>query len=786
MSKAQANERRLAVILFTDVVGYSARMQRDETGTLALVRADFERLRAHGAQHGGEVLNTMGDGMLLSFSSAVQAVTCALAAQEEFSARGNAALQHRMGIHLGDVFRQADGGVAGDGVNLAARLQTKAQPGTVCLSQSVFDAVKGKVPMQVTPLGAQTFKNILEPVSVFLVAPAGHALPVASRTAGRRLGWLGLGVVAAAALGVFLWLSRSAPSGLGATGPRPVTANPAPAADIPDRSIAVLPFTNMSDDKENAYFADGVHEDILTHLANVGGLKVISRTSVSQYRQSSKSLREIGTELGVAYILEGSVRRAENKIRVTGQLINAATDEHVWAKTYDRDLTDIFSVQAELATAIASALQIAITPQKKATLATPPTTSLQAYDHYTRARLMMEESGLSRDALRGSMPLLEQAVQLDPRFAEGWATLAFVNLQNYLLYQGASDQLAKAREALATAIRLAPTALRVLVTQRFFQYAFDEVELRIKSSEQIAQLYPNHVETRLIKANEAWAAGRWREALDETEQALSLDPRGIETLNFALGYHLALRRYDQVEKLWRVIEGVRPLSEDMRWKQAMNRFTRSGSVQEGDALLASYSAEALRSDSRTVANAAFWNFWKGDAATMLRLWRESGTNWRFSNQYSGFDHLSVATCLMKQGQREEALPLLRKERERLMAQFEEHPDSWRAAGDLAVALALLGEVDAADRQLAKMADIAGSTKNRASRGNINMYMACVLAWLDRKTQAIDLFANNINEPGIYEIWRIHEVRHGVLWWPLQGDPRFEALLNDPKNNAPLF
>ncbi len=772
-------ERRLAAIIFTDVVGYSARMQRDEPGTLALVRADFARMRELCSRHSGEVLKSTGDGLLVSFGSVVQAVECALAIQREFGSRPPEALQHRIGIHLGDVFREG-GDVVGDGVNLAARLQTRARPGTICVSQSVYDAVKGKLPLQAESLGPQIFKNMAQPVSVYLLAPEGTVMPAAGRAGGGRpYRWIALGLVAAVALGASYWLLKPK-----SVAPPSESPKPAPAILVP--SIAVLPFTNMSDDKDNAYFADGIHEDILTHLANVGGLKVISRTSVSQYRQSTKSMRQIGAELGVSYILEGSVRRAETKVRVTGQLINAATDEHVWAKTYDRDLTDIFAIQAELATEIASALQIAITPQQKATLATPPTTSLQAYDYYMRARLMREDTGSTRDSLRESATLLENAVQLDPRFAEGWADLAFVYLQNYRLYQSASDQLAKAREALATAVRLEPKSLRVLATQRHFHFALDEVDLRIKASEQIARLYPNHVETRIIMASEAWAAGRWREALAETEQALSLDPRGIDTLIAAQSYQLSLRRYDQVEKLWRVIEGVRPLSEEMRWRQAMHRFTQSGSTETGDALLATYSEEALRSDPRTVANAAFWFYWKGDAAAMLRLWEESGANWRFSNQYSGFDLLSVATCLIKQGQRERAMPLVRKARDQLVAQVEQYPDSWRPTGDLAMALALLGEVDAADQQLAKMADLAQSTKNRSARGNIQMYMACTLAWLDRKTQAIGLVEKNINEPGIYEIWRVPEIRHGVLWWPLQGDPRLEALLRDPKNYAPLF
>jgi tetratricopeptide (TPR) repeat protein len=317
-------------------------------------------------------------------------------------------------------------------------------------------------------------------------------------------------------------------------------------------------------------------------------------------------------------------------------------------------------------------------------------------------------------------------------------------------------------------------------------YYLEEDEKRAAVSERIARLYPNRAETRIIMASEAWFAARWREALDDVQRAVSLDPRGTATLNFAVQYEFSLRRYDEVEALRRAIWEVSPPTDEMRWRQAIWRFIATGSTEAGDALLAAYSPDALRTDRRAVAFAAGWEYFKGDAAAFVRLWRESGANWRFSNEDSRFDQLSVAICLCKLGQREQALPLLVKSRDLLDVRLKGQPDNWLYLGDLALTHALLGESAAADRDLAKLRELAQTIKNLTYRVYIRMYEANVLGWMGRKAEAIDLVAANINQPAVSEIGRVPALRRSVSWWPLQGEPRFEALLADPKNNAPLF
>ena len=469
IAQPESERRRLAAVVFTDVVGYAARMQRDESDTLAAVNADSRRMRECCAEQGGEVLNSMGDGLMLCFQSAAQAVTFALKVQEEFSARATgdprrSALVHRLGVHLGDVIFQEDGSIAGDGVNIASRLEAKASPGGICISQAVYDTVKGKVPMQARFAGPLKLKNIAEPILAWQVLPAGAAAGAAFAGAtepwwrGRRGLITAISIAVVAVAGTWLWSRRDAP-------PAPFAGKVA-SAMADSQSIAVLPFTNMSDNKENAYFADGVHEELLTQLARLAELKVVSRTSVMDYRDSKKNMRQIGAELGARTLVEGSVRRAGNSVRVTAQLIDAATDKHLWAASYDRELKDIFSIQSELAHEIVAALKLNLSPQQMALLGRKPTDNLAAYDLFLRVQQMLNnDTGTFRIGANTMqrIELLSRAVELDPRFALAWAFLGRDLAADYR-WNGRSP--ARLRLSVTTS-RRPSTANRVLTTIRY-------------------------------------------------------------------------------------------------------------------------------------------------------------------------------------------------------------------------------------------------------------------------------------------------------------------------------
>jgi TolB-like protein len=365
-------QRRLAAVLAADVVGYSRLMERDEAGTLAALKHRRKSiLEPLVAQHDGRIVKVMGDGVLVEFASAVSAVVCAVELQKQMAAAnadlpGEKRIVLRIGINLGDMMVEG-GDLYGDGVNVAARLERIAEAGSIVISGSAYDQVKNKIDARFEDLGVQNLKNITEPVRVYRVQP----------------------------------------------GVQPPIASPAPA--LPDKpSIAVLPFSNMSGDPEKEHFADGMTEDIITALSRIGELFVISRNSSFVYKGRAHRLESVARELGVRYVLEGSVRAAGNRVRVTAQLIDGLSGSHVWAERYDGSLDDLFAVQDEITRKIALALQVKLTYGELARLWEGQTKDLRAWEKMVAARTLFLQFNIiaNHEARR----LLEEALLIDPKY----------------------------------------------------------------------------------------------------------------------------------------------------------------------------------------------------------------------------------------------------------------------------------------------------------------------------------------------------------------------------------
>ncbi|RWL14190.1 MAG: hypothetical protein E5X54_24230 [Mesorhizobium sp.] len=376
----EPTRRRLAAILAADVVGFSRLMEQDETSTLTTLKARRRRvLEPLVSHHQGRIFKIAGDSVLIEFNSAVRAVQCAIELQRNM-AKANCELPEarhivlRIGVNLGDVIVEGSD-LYGDGVNIAARLEGLAEPGGVLVSGTAFDYIKNKVDANFEDLGTQKLKNISEPVRVYRV---------------------------------------------GGTPRVPVTA---PEALIDKPSIAVLPFLNMSTDAEYGYFADGIAEDIITELSRFRSFCVIARNSSFVYKNRSVNVRDIGRELGVQYILEGSVRRARDRIRVTAQLVEAATGKHLWAERYDRHVEDIFSVQDEITRTIVASLPGPVEGAEWARALQRPTESFSAYDHWLRGRYFLNKSSSKDDVLQARMHF-EKAIELDPTYASAYVDLA--------------------------------------------------------------------------------------------------------------------------------------------------------------------------------------------------------------------------------------------------------------------------------------------------------------------------------------------------------------------------
>jgi adenylate cyclase len=378
-------ERHLATVLCADVKDYSRHMGSHEEATvrhMSECRAAFD---ASIVEHGGRIANTAGDSVVSEFSSVSNAVTCAVKIQEKLVELGadqaEERLIYRIGIHLGEVIAKGQD-ILGDTVNIAARLESLADADGICISAAVYDAVRNKLPYQYELLGEKQLKNIAEPVKVFKVL-----------------------------------LER-----------QKAMAN---QPELPDKpSIAVLPLDNMSSDPEQEYFSDGLTEDIITDLSKVSGLFVIARNSSFVYKKQSVDLRRVGAELGVKYVLEGSVRKGGERLRINVQLIEAATGNHIWAERYDRVLTDIFEVQDEMTRTIVEALEIKLTKKEQTLIQDRGTDNLKAYDLYIRGREVFYQ--FSKDAVSQARQLFHEAIKADPAYAQAYAFVSSTYIYDYL------------------------------------------------------------------------------------------------------------------------------------------------------------------------------------------------------------------------------------------------------------------------------------------------------------------------------------------------------------------
>jgi TolB-like protein/class 3 adenylate cyclase len=420
-------ERRLVAILAADMVGYSRLMEVDEEGTITRQRIHRSELIDPAiAEHDGRMVKTTGDGLLVEFPSVVDAVRCAVAIQKAMAEREAGVpegrrIRYRVGINLGDIVIDGDD-ILGDGVNVAARLEGLAEPGGICIPRKVMHEVRNKLDVGFEFTGEQKVKNIETKIPVYrvLLDPDAAGKVIGEPRPRRPLwqpGAVGAALVAAVAIAAIWWQ------------PWVPVIEPASlermAYPLPDRpSIAVLPFTNMSDDASQEYFADGMTEDLITDLSKLSGLFVIARNSSFTYKGKSVKVRQVAEELGVRYVLEGSVRRVGDQVRINAQLIDATTGGHLWAERYDGSLDDVFGLQDKVTREVVAALAVTLTPVEQAEEAQPETGSTEAYDAFLRGWSYYRRS--TPDGYAKAIPYFEKAIELDPDYSRAYAALAAI------------------------------------------------------------------------------------------------------------------------------------------------------------------------------------------------------------------------------------------------------------------------------------------------------------------------------------------------------------------------
>ncbi|MET3838349.1 adenylate/guanylate cyclase domain-containing protein [Bradyrhizobium sp. OAE829] len=482
--------RKLSAVLAADVVGYSRLMGADEVGTLAALKRHHEVVFDPAiAVHNGRIVKLIGDGTLVEFGSVIDAVNCALAVQRTGVAISNEeapkpVIVLRIGINLGDVILESDD-IYGDGVNIAARLEALAEPGGICVSSVVHESIGKRVDVSFRDGGEIHAKNIDRPIHIWTWHPRDAAATVQTFH----------------------------------------TPNPAP--HIRKSSIAVLPFTNMSGDPEQEFFSDGISEDIITDLSKISGLTVIARNSSFTYKGRAVDIRAVGRDLGVGTVLEGSVRRAGARLRITAQLIDAATGAHLWAERFDRNMSDLFEVQDDITSRIVEALKVTMSPSEKARVAGSGTGNIDAYDCFLRGRdLIAIGKTQSREVFEQARDFLLQAIELDGDYAQAYAALAVAYVLNHQNRWTADSNTAlrQAKQAADRAIEKDPQEL--LARSVAALVATFEADLaRAKSEAEIAlTLNPNSTEAYLCLGNIYIFSGQPLEAIPLIEKAMRLDP----------------------------------------------------------------------------------------------------------------------------------------------------------------------------------------------------------------------------------------------------------------------
>ncbi|MFL6514679.1 MAG: FlgO family outer membrane protein [Chthoniobacterales bacterium] len=780
-------QRKLAAIMFTDMVGYSALSQRDEKLAQELLEEHRQLLREIFPRFNGSEIKTIGDAFLVEFNSALEAAQCAIEIQRALVKRNadvppDRRIEIKIGIHIGDVVHRG-GDVYGDGVNIASRIEPLAGAGGICVSMDVERQLRNAVETRFEKLAPTELKNISVPMELFRIVlpwerqlPFPPSKPMISSAPPRPWIWAAAAAALLLILGMGWWWTSRKPQ---PAREQPVSRANDLTANIPEKSIAVLPFENLSEDKSNAFFADGVQDEILTDLAKVADLKVISRTSVLQYRdKAARNLREIAQQLGVAHVLEGSVQRAAAKIRVNAQLIDARNDAHLWAQTYDRDLADVFAIQSEIAKTIAEQLQAKLSPKEEAVVEAKPTKDLVAYDLYLRA-LEIDRNRVSSIGTGGAegakreVELLDQAVSRDPEFVPALCRLANTHLYLFWLNDRSAAHVDLAKKALEAAARLQPDAGEVHFTRGLLYYrgsldyepALAEFALAERSS-------PNDAYAPFLIGMVKRRQGRWDESIQHIQQSLALDPHNAALIPELATTYMIVRRYDEASKTldstlaWKPVDFSIALLHawvDMAWKADLSRWK---AVVAGEAGAPAYPNDLI---SARLALALFERNYRAaqEALDTPGLAEFDDNGFFFPREWT---HGIIARGL---GDKARANTEFLAARQRAATAAQESPEDARALIVLGQIDVALGRAADAVREGERAVELLPPSKDAVNGRFIQEKLGRIYAQAGDANRAINFLQRVSTAP--------NGPTYGSLkleadWDPLRGDPRFEKIV----------
>jgi TolB-like protein/class 3 adenylate cyclase/Tfp pilus assembly protein PilF len=802
-------ELEIAYVLFIDIVGYSKLLIDQQRRLLELLNEivrTTEQFRKAEANHRLITIPT-GDGMALVFYNTPEApVECALEISR--AVKEHPELRLRMGVHSGPVSGIVDvsgrANIAGAGINIAQRVMDCGDAEHILLSKHVAEDLEqlghwkkhlhnlgecevkhgsriSVVNVYTSELGNPEVPQKFRQVRQKTTAPG----PLESRIRNRI--WVptvAALVVVGLVLGGFFFWRRATPVATG-SGPTPIPAAtfvPNTAGGVAEKSIAVLPFENLSEEKQNEYFADGVQDEILTDLAKIADLKVISRTSVMQYKTgAARNLREIAQQLGVAHLVEGSVQRAGNKVRVNAQLIDARNDAHLWAQTYDRDLADVFAIQSEIAKAIADQLQARLSPNEKAAIEKPPTTDLAAFDLYTRAKTLLLSLGFntSRQPLEQAIELLNQAVARDPSFFEAYYQLVYAHGYAYsvLGYDHTPARLALAEAALQAATRLRPDAGETHLARATYLYDRRDYNGALAELEVARRSLPNDPRLFELIGYILRRRGQPEEGARNLERAVELDPRNYQILQQLASTYQMLRRYPEDAAAWDRALTIIPNDVATRTNRAVVDFHWKAETRPLRETIDSILAGGPAAISDSAGDWLTCALAERDPKAAERALLAVGDNpcWTDGPVFLSrtFGEGLLARMMKDEARAQAAFSKARLEQEKIV----------QAQADYGPPLCVLGLIDAALgrkedalREARRAIELLPVEKDSIGGSRLLVYFAMVAAWAGEKDVALQYLAVNGQSSGGYQVATYGVLKLHPFWDPLRGDSRFEKIV----------
>ena len=768
----------IAHVLFIDIVGYSKLSISDQHVAVEeltrIVRASQEFQRAEAASRLTRI--PTGDGMALVFHTSPEApVRCAVEISRAL--KQHPRLQLRMGIHSGpvgglvDVNEQAN--LAGAGINMAKRVMDFGDAGHILLSKHVAEDLEEYRQWRplLHDLGSCEAKHGVRVSVVNLYDDQfGKAkLPQRFETEQkrlRRLRWTGTAAALLALVAVVAGIATFSRYRARST----LTA--------PEKSIAVLPFENLSDDKENAYFTEGVGGEILTDLAKIADLKVISRTSVMQYRNAvRRNLREIGEQLGVAHVLEGSVQRSGGRVRVSAQLIDARTDAHLWAEHYDRPLDDVFAIQSEIAKAIADQLQAKLSPNEKKAIEQPPTTDVAAFDLYSRAKLLIEKAVFNEpkhSMLLEAIRLLEEAVARDPSFVLAYYQLAHAHDQMYLReFDHTQDRLDLANAAIQSVMRLRPDSGEAhLALAKHLYWGYRDYGRARQALAAARRALPNDPLPFLLTGYIDRREGRWDKATHNMERAVELDPQNFFTLQQIALTYTALRRYADAAAILDRAVALAPKDVSVRVQRAGVDLEWRADTKPLDSTIQAIIANEPAAIKLVVDQWLVLAIWERDSSAAGRALSLVDANGCHSDVPFPLAWCEGRVALLR-GEVASARDAFTRARKEIEGVVSQQPDYAQALCALGMIDAALGNKEDAIREGRRAVELLPVTKDSIDGAQLVQYLAVIYAWVGEKDLALEQLRIASSIPGYLSYGSL---RLDPLWDPLRGEPAFEKIV----------